>query len=177
MIRLLAASVLLAVPGAVSAQAYVPVYERDAGIASGTELVMVYIGASHCFPCVQPEYKAALEQAKVRLAEQAEADGKAFVAIGVSIDYDPEVGYDFLADSGKFDELAIGRNWFNASVLEHLVRAEGAEDRTLALPTVVVYEREARMGDTLEATAPRYLKYIVGSRELPTWAEAGAPLE
>ena len=177
MILQLVATILFALPCAAAAQAYVPVQDREQGVTSGSEVEMVYIGASDCFACVQPTYKAALEQAKVLLADRAEAEGKTFVAIDVSTDYDLDAGYDFLKASGGFDELVIGRNWFNSAVLEHLIRTEGAEDRVLGLPTIVLYEQEAMMGDTIQATPPRYLRYIAGGAELPEWVEAGVPLE
>ncbi|MEO0558251.1 MAG: hypothetical protein AAF170_08720 [Bacteroidota bacterium] len=176
MIRQLAVALLFVIPVVVSAQTYTPVYERDDDIRTGTELVMVYIGASHCGPCVQPEYKAALEEAKVRLAEQAEAEGKGFAVIGVSIDYDPQVGFDFLNESGTFDEMVIGRNWFNSAALIHFGVTEGQEPRQLALPSVIFYERDMELGESIHASAPRYLRQIAGGVALPEWVAAGAPL-
>jgi len=169
-------ALLFVFSAAASAQTYVSAFERDQGIESGTELVMVYIGASHCGPCTWPEYKESLEQAKVLLSEQAEASGKAFVTVGVSIDYDPEVGYAFLNDSGRFDEMAMGRNWFNSAAVVHFGLTDGEEGRTLALPSIIVYERDMTMGASLGASEPRYLKQIVGATDLPAWVEAGAPV-
>lgn len=178
MFRQLAVSLLFVLPVAASAQTYTPIYEQESGIEAGTELVMVYIGASHCGPCVQPEYKAALEQAKALLAEQAEAAGKGFAVIGVSLDYDPEVGIDFLRESGKFDELVIGRNWYNSAALSHFgVTEDGAPARQLALPSVILYERDMSMGEFIGASEPRYLTQIMGSGALPEWVAAGAPLD
>lgn len=176
MIRQLAAALLFAFPALASAQSYVPAYERDEGIDAGTEVVMVYIGASHCGPCMWPEYKTTLEQAKLLLEEQAQAAGKGFAVIGVSLDYDPEVGFDFLNGSGKFDEMTMGRNWFNAAALTHFGMTEGQEPRQLALPSVIVYERDMEMGESIGASEPRYLKQIVGAEALPEWVAAGAPL-
>lgn len=178
MIRQLAAALVLTLPILASAQAYVPAHERsDAySIETGTELVMVYIGASHCGPCVQPEYKAALEQAKLLLAEQAEAEGKGFAVIGVSIDYGAEVGFEFLQQSGGFDELVIGRNWFNSAALTHFGVTEDQDPRQLALPSVILYERDMEMGESIRASEPRYLRQIAGGVALPEWVAAGAPL-
>lgn len=176
MIRQLILALLLALPVSASAQTYMPIYERETDIATGTELVMVYIGASHCGPCVQPEYKAALEEAKVRLAEQAEAQGKGFAVIGVSIDFEPQVGFDFLNASGTFDEMVIGRNWFNSAALTHFGVTEGQEPRQLALPSVILYERDMELGESIHASAPRYLRQIAGGVALPEWVAAGTPL-
>ena len=176
MVRQLVLSALIALPLSASAQTYVPAHERDQGLETGTELVMVYIGASHCGPCVQPAYKAALERAKGMLSEQAGAEGKGFAVIGVAIDYGAEDGYQFLRDSGGFDELVIGRNWFNSAALAHLWRPEGLSERTVGLPSILVFERDMQMGAQIGASEPRYLKHLVGGHALPEWVAAGAPL-
>ncbi|GAB5534521.1 MAG: hypothetical protein Rubg2KO_07700 [Rubricoccaceae bacterium] len=176
MIRQFVAAILVALPLGAAAQSYVPAHERDQGIETGTELVMVYIGASHCGPCIQPDYKAALEQAKLLLAEQAEAAGHGFAVIGVSIDYSADVGFQFLKESGGFDELVIGRNWFNSLALSHFGVTEGQEPRQLALPSVILYERDMTLAGSIRASEPRYIRQVAGGVALPEWVAAGAPL-
>ncbi|MGI9174713.1 MAG: TlpA family protein disulfide reductase [Rhodothermales bacterium] len=173
----LALSLALALPA--TAQDYLPAYERDPhfNIGSGTELVLVYFGGSTCGPCQADEFKAALDRAKVLLAERAEQEGKAFAAIGVAVDQSVEDGLAFLNASGRFDELAVGRNWFNSASLAHLWRPEGLAKRRVGLPSVVVFEREMSMGKNITASEPRYLVELGGGVAIPEWVEAGAPLE
>ncbi len=173
----LALAVAAAVPAA--AQEYTPPYDDPDyyGVESGTELVMVYVGATSCGPCHSPELKSALEAAKVALAERAEREGKTFVAAGVALDYVVEEGVEFLASSGRFDEIVVGRNWLNSASLAHLWRSEGVEDRVVGLPSVLVYEQEVSFGEAVEASDPRYLVELKGADAIPAWAEAGAPLE
>lgn len=162
----------------VSAQEYVPAYDRGIGMRSGTEVVLVYFGSSTCGPCQFEEFKTALEQAKVLLFERAEAEGKAFAVMGVSVDHDIEEGLAFLADSGRFDEVVVGRNWFNSAVLAHMWRQEGLEDRITGLPGIMIFEREMSMGESIiSASAPVYLADVVGAEDIPAWVESGAPLE
>lgn len=173
----LALAVTLAVP--VAAQQYTPAYDDPDyyGLQSGTELVMVYVGSTSCGPCHSPEVKSALEAAKVALAERARREGKTFVAVGVATDYIVEEGIEFLASSGRFDEIVVGRNWLNSASLAHLWRSEGVEDRVVAIPGVVVFEQEVSLGEIVEASEPRYLVELAGADAIPAWAEAGAPLE
>ena len=131
--------------------------------------MLVYFGGSTCGPCQSDAFKADLDQAKRLLVERAEEEGKAFAAIGVAVDHSVEDGLAFLSESGRFDELAVGRNWFNSASLAH---------RAGALPTVMVFEREMSFeGSDITASEPRYLAELVGSDELAGWVAAGASLE
>ena len=161
-----------------TAQEYAPAYERGADIASGPEVVLVYFGASTCGPCRTSEFKAALERAKVLLAERAAQDGKTFSVIGVALDYNVEDGLAFLAESGRFDELVVGRNWFNSAALTHVWRPEGLKARPQGLPGIMVFERDLSMGEAgIAAGDPEYLVELVGGEAIPAWVEAGAPSE
>ncbi len=160
------------------AQGYVPAYERDVDISEGPEVVLVYFGASTCGPCHDDRFKAALEEAKVLLFERAEADGKSFAAVGVAVDHSVEDGLAFLAASGRFDEVVVGRNWFNSAVLAHIWRPDDAGSQRAGLPGIMVFEREMSMGESgIAASAPAYLAEVVGAEDIPAWVEAGAPLE
>ena len=141
-------------------------------------MVLVYFGASTCAPCHDDDFKAALEDAKVALFERAEAEGKSFAVVGVAVDHSIEDGLAFLTESGRFDEVVVGRNWFNSAVLAHVWRPEGLEDRVPGLPGIMVFEREMTMGETGIASGdPTYLVELVGAEDIPAWVESGAPLE
>ena len=174
---LLALSLCLGLPLGASAQGYVPAHERGASDpASGTELVMVYLGSSTCAPCRDARFKQTVERAKNLLAGRAEREGARFATMGVALDHNVDDGLAFLQDSGRWDEVAAGRNWLNAAALAHVWRPDGLEGRTVALPTVVVFERDVEVGDAVAASAPRYLGEWVGAFAIPDWVEAGAPL-
>lgn len=164
---------LLLLPVEPVAQGYVPAYERGVANRAETELVLVYFGASWCLPCTTDELKTSLERAKVAVAEQAQREGKAFAAIGVALDHDVDEGLAFLAESGGFDEIVVGREWYNSAASNHLWR----RDRTGSpgVPTIVVFEKEMRMGTVTSETT--YRAEASGLEPIVEWAEAGSPLE
>ena len=160
------------------AQEYQPAFVSHNGMTQGgSEIVLVYYGMTSCVPCHAPEFKTALEQAKVALAERAVEQGKSFAAVGVALDWDVTEGFTFLQEAGAFDEVAIGRNWENAAALTHLWRPDGLEDRQIAIPSIIVFEREILMDSGISASEPVYLYEVAGAPALAEWVEAGLPLE
>ena len=157
--------------------AYEPGYMRGAGIEEGTELVLVYIGQSTCAPCTWDSFKADLEAARLARAARAEAGGMRFAAIGVAAEHNVEEGLALLRGSGGFDELAIGRNGFNSAALSHLWRPEGLDERVVGFPSVIVFERDMTMAETIAASPPRYRVELAGADQVAAWVEAGAPLD
>lgn len=150
---------------------YVPAYEPP---SDGTELVVVYFGGSTCGWCYTDEAKTAVRAAVLALRDRAHAEGKAFAYVGVANDWDLEAGLDFLRDSGPFDEVVVGRNWFNQASAAHLFMNPGA---SAALPTVVVYEQDITTGERGPVFGgERYLAAVSGGPDLAAWAEAGAPI-
>ena len=162
---------------AVAQTVYEPGYMRGAAIEAGTELVLVYIGQSTCGPCTWDSFKADLEAAKLALAARAEADSMRFAVIGVAAEHNVEEGLAFLRSSGGFDELAIGRNWFNSAVLSHLWRPDGLDERAIGFPSVIVFERDMTMAETIAASPPRYRVELAGADAVSAWVAAGAPLD
>ncbi|MEM1125213.1 MAG: hypothetical protein AAGI71_01085 [Bacteroidota bacterium] len=160
------------------AQEYRPAYEETNGaLESGSEIVLVYFGMTSCGPCHSPEFKTALEKAKLALKARADKEGRSFATIGVALDWDVAKGFAFLQEAGAFDEIAVGRNWENGAALTHLWRPEGLETRSAAVPAVVVFEREVSVGASIVASDPVYLFEAMGVSALTDWLEAGAPLD
>ena len=180
-LALLVLAGLLALPAAAQEAAtperYTPGYMRGADIAEGTELVLVYLGQSTCAPCTWDSFKADLEAAKVALAARAEADSLAFAVIGVAAEGHVEEGLAFLRGSGAFDELVIGRSWFNSAVLSHLWRPDDLDERVVGFPSVIVFERDMTMAETIAASPPRYRVELAGADAVSEWVAAGAPLD
>ncbi len=145
--------------------------ERD--LPNGKELVVVYIGATSCGPCLLPATKAAVARMKTLLASFATKNGYAFSAVGVSTDWVTADGIKFLNDNAPFDQLVIGGNWTNLAVEHYIWRDSSANP---AMPQVVVLERSVTLGDRIAISPARVLRRVFGSDEIPKWVEAGAPV-
>jgi hypothetical protein len=145
----------------------------DRDLPQGKELIVVYVGATSCGPCLLPETKSAVARMKVLLASFAEKNGYAFSAVGVATDWSTASGVKFLSDNAPFDQLVIGGNWTNLAVEHYIWRDSTA---TPAMPQVVVLERSVTIGDRIDISPARVLRRVFGSDELPKWVEAGAPV-
>ncbi|MGB3543640.1 hypothetical protein [Rubrivirga sp.] len=169
----------LLVPLTATAQEYRPAYERDEQqqYEDIPELVLVYFGQSTCIPCQDPAFKSDLERAKVLLTERAALEGKSFSVVGAALDWSIEDGMAFLATSGAFDEIAVGRNWGNTTARLHLWRPDGLEERMIAIPSVMVFERARTPGSPTALGEPTYRFEVAGAAAMADWVAAGAPLD
>jgi hypothetical protein len=80
------------------------------------------------------------------LSKQASAGGYRFVARGVSLEPSVQGGLRHLARLGSFDEVSVGGNWGNSTVVRYL----GGTDHDSvhrSIPQVVLLEREVGTGD------------------------------
>ena len=87
---------------------------------NGAEILMVYVGQSHCGPSNALELPQMIEDIKTDLNRLAEASGARFRAVGLSLDLSATEGFDHLAKFGKFDELRVGGGSFSDSAIEFL---------------------------------------------------------
>lgn len=141
------------------------------------ELAMIYFSQSGCAACNQETLPAALEAAKQGLARRAEASRRALVVVGVSLDWDPERGYEHLRRFGRFDEVSAGRSWINSSAMHYVWQDLPGISGT---PQIVVVERTFRpateLGEAPRIVGERVVLRKLGYVEIETWAKQGAPL-
>ncbi|RME20760.1 MAG: hypothetical protein D6800_12840 [Candidatus Zixiibacteriota bacterium] len=150
---------------------YVPRHENP----QGDELVVVYISASNCESCLRDDFKTALETMKRLLAEQASNAGLGFVAQGVALDWDVDAGYQFLKAFGAFDEIVVGRNWFNIAANEYIWESG---DTIPLIPQVLVFLRETSLAPERVSFGPRRIigRYL-GDTTIVAWVQRGAPVD
>ncbi|HRR07483.1 MAG TPA: hypothetical protein PLO56_02225 [Rhodothermales bacterium] len=65
-------------------------------------------------------------------------EGKNFAAIGIGVNFNVDQGINFFNKFGKFDELMVGRKWFNIGVLKYIWKYFPGQAVT---PQVIVMER------------------------------------
>jgi len=89
---------------------YIPAYKTP----NGSELTLIYIGTSTCYACNVDYLPETIEQLKLLVQQKANAQGRTFVAQGISLDWGVKKGVEHLEKMGLFDEITAGRNWFKA---------------------------------------------------------------
>src|SRR4051812_45887619 len=77
-------------------------------LTSGTERIAFFIASSTCGASAHTKLPAAIARMRAMLAEQAAAEGKRFVLVGVAVDSRPDDGLRFLKPFGPFDEILTG---------------------------------------------------------------------
>ena len=159
---------LLLAGRSVQAQTYTPSYD----FPHRTQVVAVYLGASFCVACVQPEFKQAMTQMAPELKQVADRSGRDFATIGVSLDWDVDSGIAFLKPVTQYDEIVVGSNWINSAVAR-LIWADSST--TPSLPQVVLIERQVDAGARV-SIKERVIGRYVGGDEIQRWIRQGTPL-
>ena len=143
-------------------------------LTSGDQLVVVLIGSSTCGASKMGGFANAVRTVKGGVSEQARSEGSLYESIGVSVDWDPNVGARWLDSLGRFDEIVTGMNWLNEGALHLIWLAPGG---TAALPQVQVFRRHIEVSPSgISVTEQELLLRIVGAGRIIQWARHGAPL-
>ena len=149
---------------------YIPAYKTP----NGSELTLIYIGTSTCYACNVDYLPETIEQLKLLVQQKANAQGRTFVAQGISLDWGVKKGVEHLEKMGLFDEITAGRNWFNSGALKYIWQDIPGEAAT---PSLLVLERNMVSGEVGSALQnERLLIRKIGAGEIQKWLEAGAPL-
>jgi hypothetical protein len=165
------AAMILALPGRAAGQEYQPSHEDP----DGPEIVAVYLTASTCGPCLGPQMPALIDSVKVQLERQAGARGQQFRAVFVGTDWELENSIALAKTDGLWDELVVGRNWFNLAAERYIW---GDPNTTPAMPQFIVFEQSITMGeDGIEFGEKRVLLRVMGSEELAAWVDKGSPMD
>jgi predicted metalloprotease with PDZ domain len=149
-------------------------YQPSHSNPRGTELVAVLVTTESCIGSRQPGFDTAIREMKRLLANRAEADGQPFSVTGVSLDWSVEDGIEHLKKFGAFDEIMVGRNWFNSGAVHYIWRDLPG---TPATPQVLLFERHVEPGPKgINFGTERPLARLVGSDAIAEWVGQGAPL-
>lgn len=105
--------------------------KRDISLAGGmTVSVVAVTGTAEKEPVLAKAYHNVLNQVERR----ARAEGIRMFSIGVSDEWSVERGIAKLRSIGRFDEVVVGRNWFNSGI----ARFVAVPTIRAAVPQVVV---------------------------------------
>ncbi|MBA2671768.1 MAG: hypothetical protein H0U67_15480 [Gemmatimonadetes bacterium] len=150
-------------------------YVPEARDASGTEIVLLLIGAKFCMAHLQPGFPEAVEQAKLYVSGYARSRGFRFRAVGVALDPSVADGLEFLARFGEFDEISSGGHWLADPAIKYLWRDYPGRP---AIPQIVVLERKADTEQRNILIQDESLRLrVLGTEEIEEWVAVGAPLD
>ena len=133
-------------------------------IVQGHHLTFVLLA-----PTTDPEheYKRMVSRAINAMSQHSRTSGYYFSTIGVSDDWSVERGLRILRAFGAFDEVIVGRNWFNTGVERYIItpKAQAAFPQVL----VVLQERWLDGGRWVYGEANELIR-VIGPAELAEWS-------
>jgi hypothetical protein len=149
-------------------------YQPDQKNPYGPEIVAVFLSSSTCIANQDPHLRPAVREMMRRLGVQRDSLHIGLSIIGVSTDWSTRDGLAYLQQFGEFDELAVGRNWFNDTVIRYVWQSPGSRPSE---PQVILVARTLDPGTTRVTVSPeRVLARIVSGDSIIAWASRGAPL-
>lgn len=138
------------------------------------EVAAVFIGMADCCDVLTRDLRGPVDSVRSILRTRALRANENFRMIGVSLDWEPEVGWNYLRQFGQFDEVAVGSNWFGLHPEILMFSGAGVD---AAMPQIVIYERTVALGDGKPTFGPRrILRSLRGRDQMVAWLNAGAPL-
>ena len=149
-------------------------YKSDYKLQTGNEILLVFVGGSFCGAQRRPGFPRVVDNAKLRLQEQAKRTGRQFRAVAVSLDWDPGVAHTFLKGFGKFDEMSLGGNWVSDGAVKYVWREMPGEP---LVPQVIIVERHVDTNSAgVRVTSERVVKRVLGAAAIEGWVKSGARL-
>ena len=127
-------------------------------------------------PTAKPpdEMVAIVEDAIAAVGQSTRDAGMFFSTIGVSDDWSVERGLGLLRAFGHFDEVIVGRNWFNSGIVMFV---EGLEGPAVVPQIVVVRQKKTIIEGRWTYGPMEELARAPGLAEMSKWAMSGFPIE
>jgi len=136
------------------------------------EFIVVYVGVQG----VDHVMKGLADTVRLAAARRLVGPGQQLVLRGVSLDPEVDTGMRDLAMVGAFNEVSLGGNWTNSSVVHYLGGDFGRAYPTASVPQVIVLEREVDNRITTLHVGPEHeIARYIGAKEIWDWAKGGAP--
>ena len=138
------------------------------------EVAAVFISMADCCDALTRDLRGPVDSVRSILRRRAMRANEEFRMVGVSLDWEPEAGWNYLRQFGAFDEVAVGSNWFGLH--PEILMFSGAAIEP-SIPQIVIYERTVTLGGARPSFGPRrILRALRGRDEIVAWLNAGAPL-
>lgn len=113
--------------------------ESDYYLTHKEELVFIFTSSrSTCPACEEAELSGLINDIKTKLHDRARELGIGFTSIGIAVDWSPETGIDHLQNISSFNEMIVGRNWYNTGMVKYTF-SEFSGRR--GLPQIIITKR------------------------------------
>ncbi|PWN05403.1 hypothetical protein [Rhodohalobacter mucosus] len=94
--------------------------ESDYYLTHKEELVFIFASSrSTCPACEDAELSELINDIKTKIQDRSRELGIGFTSIGIAVDWSPETGIDHLRNISIFDEMIVGRNWYNTGMIKY----------------------------------------------------------
>ena len=142
----------------------------DTQVTSGVHLTFVVVAPTGL---PSPEYVDAVKAARTAYKRASTEAGCLFSTVGISQHWYPDEGLKVLGRFGPFDEVIVGRNWFNSGV-QRYVTDLGSVAR---IPQIVAVVERIEVGETWwKSTGPKEIGRYFGKSGLVAWQRDGSPI-
>ena len=138
---------------------------------SGIHVTLIVIAPTSRPP---DEMITIVKDATAAVGQATQNSGMYFSTLGVSDDWSVARGLDLLNSFGSFDEVIVGRNWFNSGIMMFVDNLEGPT----VVPQIVVVRQEKTIREGPWGYGPMVeLARAAGLDQMSDWAARGFPLE
>jgi len=140
----------------------------------GPELLAILFTSATCAAANEEDFPDLYDRVIRRLRADATTHEVHLATMGVAIDWDIDAGLQALRRLGRFDEIAVGRNWLNSTALRLLAPTAGG---TPTIPQVIVVSRHVSQNSgQIETTEDDVVLRLVGPEAIVAWERDGASL-
>jgi hypothetical protein len=141
------------------------------GATRSIELVVVYLGATSCGPCLQESTKVTVRDVLAKAEERAAERSLSMQAVGAAFDDDIESGLGLLRSTAEFDQVLLGGGWSNAAAVE-FIWSDG--EVLAAIPHIVILTRSLdKRAQAREPASKSILVQLQGERQMRQWLDEG----
>jgi len=151
-------------------------YKPSFNYESGKELLMIYIGSPHCGFSNSDEMLGLVEDAKLQALKVAQKHNINFAVNGVAISWSPKEGFNHLSKFGYFDEIFLGRSWFNTGAIKYIHTelpsgTKGSVPQIVLVMRDVIYKKHASKNEYDVKNQLQVVRYE-GLNELKNFAKS-----
>lgn len=135
---------------------------------SGTEYLVVFIGASTCAYAKDARVAEAIPKMVKRVRELATAEGARVATVGVATDVVAKDGIQYLATVAHFDEIMSGHGWLGIGPSHFAARALSGPFDT---PQLLVLRRSVSLHPLPQISSDSLVVRLVGAERIHQHAD------